>query len=632
MTVLFTLSDVSKTYGDDTLFSELSVDFKAGEHLGLIGSNGSGKSTLLKLIAGETLPDSGEIVSHRTCRTVYLPQEDRLNPEQTVETALFDSLANLSMDERERHRRVNQALGKGGFVDTNVLVSTLSGGWRKRLAITRSLCMDPDLLLLDEPTNHLDIHGILWLEQILSTASFSFVVVSHDRAFLEATCTGTMEIARYYPKGYFKIQGGYGMFEQERTKFLTAQEKQQASLSSKMRREDEWLRQGAKARSTKARFRIDQARRLRQALDALRERNRHTARVDMDFTGTGRQTRKLIQVHNLTKGFGTRPLFSGITFELGPGFCLGVVGVNGSGKSTFLSLLEKRIEPDQGTVKWAEGLKVAVFDQHRSRLDPDSLLRDALNPAGGDSVNFQGKSVHVVTWAKRFLFMPDQLDMPVQRLSGGEKARIVLANLMLQPADVLLLDEPTNDLDILSLEVLEQRIKEFPGSVVIVSHDRYLMDRICHRMLFLDPDHPPAFYRNFSQILSAAVRHRSSSEKPPSGAGVHDVAGSAAPSRSAAKGASASDTPIRGASGPASGSGPNFSYKDKYELEHMEDTILKAEHAVAELTAQVQDPAVMADPRQLAGVCRNLEKAESLVQALYARWEELEQKKADAGK
>jgi ATP-binding cassette subfamily F protein uup len=445
-------------------------------------------------------------------------------------------------------------------------------------------------------------------------------VVSHDRAFLENTCAGTLEIAKYYPKGYFKVQGGYRMFEQERNKFLAAQEKQQASMASKMRREDEWLRQGAKARSTKAKFRIDQAENLRQALEALRERNRYTARVDMDFTGTGRQTRKLIQVHNLTKGYGQQPLFSGITFELGPGFCLGVVGVNGSGKSTFLSLLEKKLPPDQGTVKWADGLKIAVFDQNRTRLDPDSLLREALNPAGGDSVHYQGKSVHGVTWAKRFLFMPDQLDMPVYRLSGGEKARIVLANLMLQPADVLLLDEPTNDLDILSLEVLEQRIKEFPGAVVIVSHDRYLMDRVCHRMLFLDPDSPPAFYKNFSQIFSAETRKSPGSKKQEPGAGPKAKSGAAPASKPV------SET----RTGP--GSGLAFSFKDKYELEHMEATILEAEARVDDLSARVQDPEIMADPIQMADICRDLEKAEARVQALYTRWDELEQKKADAGK
>jgi ATP-binding cassette subfamily F protein uup len=620
MSVFFTLSDISKSYGDDTLFSDLSIDFKAGEQLGLIGNNGSGKSTLLKLIAGEALPDTGVISVQKNCRIVYLSQEDRLNPDHTVETVLFDCLAQLPMDDKEKHRRVNQALGKGGFADTTVQVKTLSGGWKKRLAITRSLCMDPNLLLLDEPTNHLDIHGILWLEQILKSALFSFIVVSHDRAFLENTCAGTLEIAKYYPKGYFKVQGGYRMFEQERNKFLAAQEKQQASMASKMRREDEWLRQGAKARSTKAKFRIDQAENLRQALEALRERNRYTARVDMDFTGTGRQTRKLIQVHNLTKGYGQQPLFSGITFELGPGFCLGVVGVNGSGKSTFLSLLEKKLSPDQGTVKWADGLKIAVFDQNRTRLDPDSLLREALNPAGGDSVHYQEKSVHVVTWAKRFLFMPDQLDMPVGRLSGGEKARIVLANLMLQPADVLLLDEPTNDLDILSLEVLEQRIKEFPGAVVIVSHDRYLMDRVCHRMLFLDPDSPPEFYKNFSQIFSAATRKSPGSEKQ----------GPAFRSEAKSGATSASKSVSETRTGP--GSGLTFSFKDKYELERMEETILEAEARVTELSARVQDPEIMADPIQMANICRDLEKAEARVQALYTRWDELEQKKADAGK
>jgi ATP-binding cassette subfamily F protein uup len=269
-----------------------------------------------------------------------------------------------------------------------------------------------------------------------------------------------------------------------------------------------------------------------------------------------------------------------------------------------------------------------VFDQHRSRLDPDRLLRESLNPAGGDSVNYQGKSVHVVTWAKRFLFMPDQLDMPVHRLSGGEKARIVLANLMLQPADVLLLDEPTNDLDILSLEVLEQRIQEFPGAVVIVSHDRYLMDRVCHRMLFLDPDAPPAFYRNFSQILKAAAGNRRSSDNPASdaetGAGTRPRSASTPEMKTAARSTAGSRT--------GKGSGPTFSFKDKYELEHMEETILEAEDGVATLTARVQDPEIMADPERLADVCRDLEKAETRVQALYARWEELEQKKTAAEK
>jgi ABC transport system ATP-binding/permease protein len=607
MSVLFTITQISKTYGDDTLFSDLTFDFKTGDHLGLIGSNGSGKSTLLKIIAGTTLPDTGEVSVQKGRRIVYLAQEDQVDPDQTVEEILYQSLSSFPMDDKERHRRVNQAMGKGMFADTNVTTAHLSGGWKKRLAITRSLCMDPDLLLLDEPTNHLDINGILWLEKLLTSAAFSFIVVSHDRKFLENVCAGIMEIGRYYAQGYFKVQGSYSIFEQEREKFLTAQEKQQASVASKMRREDEWLRQGAKARTTKAKFRIDQAGRLRQVLEALKERNRRITRVNIDFTGTGRQTRKLIQVHKLAKGFGDHCLFSGITFELGPGFCLGVVGENGSGKSTFLSLLEKTIPPDQGTVKWAEGLKIAVFDQNRTQLDPETLLRDALNPGGGDAVNFLGKSVHVVTWAKRFLFMPDQLDMPVRRLSGGEKARIVLARLMQQPADVLLLDEPTNDLDILSLEVLEQSIKEFAGAVVIVSHDRYLMDQVCHRILYLDPDADAAFYKDFNQILTARTHRKP--PPPPKQISPHVKTTQAAP-----------------------GSGILFSYKDQYELEHMEETILAAEARVEALGAQIQDPEIIAQPRVMADICRELEQAQKQVQALYNRWQVLEQKKADAQK
>jgi ATP-binding cassette subfamily F protein uup len=369
-----------------------------------------------------------------------------------------------------------------------------------------------------------------------------------------------------------------------------------------MRREDEWLRQGAKARTTKAKYRIDQARDLRKELTVIKDRNRQTAKVNIDFSGTGRQTKKLIRMHNLGKGFEGESLFSKITFELGPGFCLGVVGENGSGKSTFLSLIEQTSDPDQGTVKWADNLKIAVFDQNRTKLDPEIPLRDALNPAGGDSVNYKGRPIHVVSWAKRFLFMPDQLDMPVKRLSGGEKARIILANLMLQPCDILLLDEPTNDLDILSLEVLENSIKEFPGGVIIVSHDRYLMDNVCHRMLYLEKNREPTFYRDFNQILKARQAGDAAAKKP-------------------AKKAVEKKKPK---------AKPAFSFKDKYELEHIEENILDAEEIAAELTEKVQSPEIIQDTVLLTDLCAQLEKAESRVQELYTRWEELEDKKTAA--
>ncbi len=603
MSVLFSLNNVSKTYGDDTLFYDLSVDFKAKEQLGLIGMNGSGKSTLLKMIHGKVAPDTGDMSVRQGEKFVYLAQEEKFDPDHTIESILYDSLKQEPLQDKERHKRVNQALGKGNFMDGTLPTKHLSGGWKKRLAITRALCMHPTLLLLDEPTNHLDIGGILWLEKILQTAPFSFILVSHDRTFLETVCANIMEIGRYYSQGYFKIQGGYQKFEKEREKFLAAQEKQQASLASKMRREDEWLHQGAKARTTKAKYRIEQALKLRMDLAAVRERNRHTARVEIDFSATGRQTRKLIFAHNLKKEFQGKTLFSNLTFELGPGFCLGVVGENGSGKSTFLSILEKTMEPDQGTVKWAENLKIAVFDQNRSQLNPDLPLREALNPAGGDSVNYKGRPVHVVTWAKRFLFMPDQLEMPVNRLSGGEKARIILANLMLQPCDVLMLDEPTNDLDILSLEVLEQSIQDFPGAVVLVSHDRYLMDRVCHRILYLDPQQGAQFYKDFDQVLAARQ------------AGLEPVK-------------KISEKPVEKPKPAREKS--RFSFKDKYELEHIEEHILEAEEQARALTLKIQEPEVLNDLALMTDTCSQLEKAEALVQELYARWEILEEKKAAA--
>ena len=598
MSLIFSLKNISKTYGDDTLFHDLSIDFKLNEQLGLIGMNGSGKSTLLKLIAREIEPDEGQIVGKTGLRFIYLPQQDSLDPEKTVQQILYDSISDKLFDERQCHKIVQTSLGKGGFKDPDILSKTLSGGWKKRLAITRALCCKPDILLLDEPTNHLDINGILWLEELLKKPGFSFIVVSHDRTFLENICFNVMEIGRYYPRGFFKIQGQYKKFDKERKKVLQAQQKQQASMASKMRREDEWLRQGPKARSTKAKYRIEQAHNLREQLNILRQKNRDTAALNIDFSATGRQTKKLLKAFHLKKSLNNKKLFSDISLQLGPKFCLGVVGENGSGKSTFLSILEKQMQPDEGKVQWAENLKIAVFDQDRSQLNPESTLKQALNPAGGDSVNYKGKPVHVVTWAKRFLFMPDQLDMQVKRLSGGEKARILLANIMLSPCDILFLDEPTNDLDILSLEVLEESIKQFSGAVVIVSHDRFLMDRVCHKILYLDSDRDAQFFKNFDQIL-----HFRRENTPGKQQKIQKIVKKKKPALIA------------------------FTYKEKYELEHIEEKILKQEDLVEHLTNQIQEPEIINNPEKMKLFCSKLEQSQEQVNVLYERWESLEDKK-----
>ncbi len=602
MTHLLSIRNVSKTYGDDTLFHDLSIDFKENEQLGLIGVNGSGKSTFLQMIAKAVQPDTGEVIQKKGLRFVYLPQEDSFNNSLTIEQLLYAAAKQVSMDEKEQHKTVQKLLGEGGFTQPETPVSQLSGGWKKKLAVTQALCRKPDVLLLDEPTNHLDIAGILWLEKILKTADFTFVVISHDRTFLENVCSNIMEIGKYYPDGYFKITGQYNKFKKHRDLFLNAQFKKQASLSSKMRREDAWLKQGPKARTSKAKYRLDQAQKLKIELNALKMRNKSTKSLNIDFHATGRQTKKLLRARKLKKSLGNNLLFSDITFDIGPGFCLGVVGENGSGKSTFLSILEKKILPDEGSIEWAPDLKMVVFDQNRSRIDPDQTLKQALNPGGGDSVLYRNRSIHVVSWAKRFLFMPDQLDMPVHRLSGGEKARIVIANMMLTPCDIILFDEPTNDLDILSLQVLEDSIQQFPGAVVIVSHDRYLMNKVCNKILYIDPKQKADFFSNFDQIIAYRQKFK---EKPSK---------------------NANDRPCRKKSKIA------FSFKDKFELDHMEEHILTAEKAVDELAYKIQDPDILSDAVKMKKYCSELKSAQEKVQTLYNRWEHLEQKKMDAGK
>ncbi len=597
MTLLLSYKSIHKTYGEDHVFEDLSVSFKTDERLGLIGGNGSGKSTLLRLAAGEASPDSGESYVKYLTKLVYLPQEDQLNPEQTIEESLFKSLASIPLDDQEKYRRIQRMMGMGGFEDKSRKAGELSGGWKKRLAIARALIQEPDLLLLDEPTNHLDIDGIMWLEDMLKNSRFAFVVVSHDRYFLENVCHRIMELGKCFPEGHLSLKGGYRQFVKHREAFLETQLKQEEILSNKMRRETEWLNQGAKARSTKAKYRIDQAEALRRELARIRYRNNRTGRVDIDFHSTDRKTRQLLTCHNIGKSIQGKKLFEHVSLKLMPGVRLGLMGPNGSGKTTFMNLLENRDEPDEGTIKRAENLKIAVFDQSRSRLDPEITLKQALSPAG-DSLVYKDKTVHVVTWAKRFLFTPDQLTLPVRRLSGGEKARILIAELMRQPADILLLDEPTNDLDIPSLEVLEESLLDFPGAVVVVSHDRFLLDRVTTSILFFNGKGEAGLFADFHQCLDNQQKREKNKEKK------------------TVKPPPPSLKPLK--------KDYVFSYKHKFELEHMEETILQAEAETRDIQEEMENPATLSDPQSLAKACTLFQEAQERVDGLYARWEELE--------
>ena len=600
MSVLLSVQGLTKGFGPRPLFTDLALELRAGQRVGLIGPNGSGKSTLLKLLAAREEPDAGTRALRRSAGLGYLPQDDVFTPGHTVRDAVLAGLAGEQLEEHERETRAAATLTQIGFTNPEQLADTLSGGWKKRLALARELARKPDLLLLDEPTNHLDIPGIAWLGRLLRAAPFAYLVASHDRAFLRAVSDEVIELGRSYPGGYFRAMGNYDEFADRRQDFLDAQERQEQTLANQVRRETEWLGRKAAARTRKASSRIEDAGKRREELAELKYRNASAGAAGIDFVGTGRQSRKLLVGEGLTKALGGKPLFANLDVPLMPGTRLGLLGPNGCGKSTLLRVLGGEIAPDAGTVTRAEGLQTVMFEQGRAALDTTLLLKRSLCP-NGEMVTYRGRPLHVAAWAKQFLFNADQLEVPVGSLSGGEQARVRIAQLMLKPADLLLLDEPTNDLDIPALEVLEESLGEFPGAVVIVSHDRELLDRLCTTVIGLDGRGGAASYASVGQWLTAYESANAAIAKVATPAAVSSSKPAAAAAPKARK----------------------LSYKEKQEWDGMEAAIHNAEEAVTQCQARVESAAT-AGHVALSEACQALEQAQRTVERLYARWQELE--------
>jgi len=610
MSHLFSCQSLAKTYGAQSLFSDIDLVVNAGDRIGLIGPNGSGKSTLLKIICGLEDEDHGIILRQRLAVISYLAQEDTFSEELSLTDNLLSVLAGSPLGDSEKLNRVQTILSKAEFSDSEATVGELSGGWRKRLSICRALVVEPDLLVMDEPTNHLDIEGIIWLEKILAGAfngsASAYILVSHDRHFLENSVNRVIELSGVYPSGAFGVTGNYSNFLEQRQKLLEQQSQQEERLANKVRRETEWLRRGPKARTTKARYRIDEAYRLQDELGQVRSRNRAGERVALDFSTTGRKTKKLMEATGLCKRFGDKILFCDLDITLSPGSKLGLLGRNGCGKSTLMQILASagvgEYRADSGTIKTADGVLIVNFSQDRSALNPKETLRRALAPEG-DSIVYQGRSFHVVSWAKRFLFRPDQLETPVAQLSGGEQARILIASLMRQPADILLLDEPTNDLDIASLDVLEESLLEFDGALVLVTHDRYLLDRVCDQVLGFSGDGEVFYYADYEQWLREIAVSSGRTDEP--GAG----------------------RPELKQSKPKTKKSGRLSYMDQREYDVIEEQIMEAEERLDSLEQMINDPEISSDPEKLQRCWSDLEYARTAVEQLYQRWDELEQLK-----
>jgi ABC transport system ATP-binding/permease protein len=599
MAILVTVQQIRKAFGARPLFENISLAIESGERIGLIGPNGMGKSTLLKILAQETQPDEGTVSFSRGLRVGYLPQVPRFKAGATVVETVLEGVRDP--DDWECQLAAEETIAKLSLVDGPV--EKLSGGWKKRVALARELARQPDLLLLDEPTNHLDVESILELERILAGSRFATLTVTHDRVFLQRVSNRIIELDRRNAGGLLSVRGDYARYLETKDSMLQAQEQRETRLKNTLRRETEWLRRGAAARTTKQQARIQRHGALSEEVGELEYRNRsRTARID--FQGMDRSPKKLVEAKALSKSLGGKLLFKGVDLRMGPGTRVGLMGPNGCGKSTLIRTLLGTESPDSGEVFRSDQIQVAYFEQNRETLDPKLSLIRTLCPSG-DHVDYRGGRIHIRGYLDRFLFSNDQMEMAVGKLSGGEQSRILLARLMLQPANLLVLDEPTNDLDLETLNVLQDCLTEFPGAVLLVTHDRYFLDQVATQILAF-PFDGSGKLTPCADLAQWEAWHEAEESKYPRGA---KASSAPPPSPSTAPAASAARRKL--------------SYKDQRELDGMEAAIHAAELELERLTAESAMPEHASNAKKLGELTAALSKAQAEVDRLYARWSEL---------
>lgn len=604
MAVLLTARNLGHAFAARPLFDGVSFTIADGDRIGLIGPNGAGKSTLLKILARQLTCDHGELSVRSATRIGYLAQVPSFEAGISVRDAIRSGLAFAAKHGDHDESIVDELIAKldlaSASAGTDVPVSTLSGGWQKRVALARELVAEPDLLLLDEPTNHLDVESIVWLEKFLASSSFATVTVTHDRYFLQRVARRILELDRRNEGGLLDVAGDYATYLERKADAMAAQERAEQALSNTLRRETEWLRRGPKARATKQTARIERAGELAQDVAELRQRNQ-VRKADIVLEASGRSTKKLVEAKEIGKVYGDKDVFHDVSLMLGPASRLALLGPNGCGKSTLLRILVGDEKPTTGRVERAPALRVAMFEQNRQSLDPNVMVADAVSP-GSDHIDVGGSRIHRYGYLERFLFRSEQMRMKVGSLSGGEQARLLIAKLMLQPADVLVLDEPTNDLDFETLNVLQEALLKFEGAVLLVSHDRYFVDQVATQIIaFHTAPGEQGQTTIFADLHQWQTWHETQLDPRPKRASVGAPAQAVKPVKAV-----------------------KLTYKDQRDWDTLEARILEAEEKLKALEIEANTPAVRSNGSRLVELHDRMAATRGEIERLYARWAEIE--------
>jgi len=628
-----TLDNASLAFGHHALLAQASFQLDPGERVGLIGRNGAGKSSLLKAIAGTIKLDDGTVWRAPNVRVVYVPQEPELDKSHTVFEAVAEGLGSLQQTIIDYHQVTHdmgmpdaniealmermQALqhemdAQNGWVaqtrvetvlsrlklDADVLVSTLSGGWRKRVALGRALVAEPEVLLLDEPTNHLDLEAIEWLEDLLLGFNGSVLFITHDRRFLDKLATRITELDR---GNLTDFVGNFSQYQIKKEELLAVEETHAAKFDKFLAQEEVWIRQGIKARRTRNEGRVRRLEALRLDRAARRERQ-GDVKLNLD---AGERSGKLVaELDQVYKSYGDKTLIKGFSTRILRGDKIGLLGPNGIGKSTLLKLILGDIEADSGDIQRGTKINVAYFDQMREQLDEEATLADTISP-GSDFVEIGNERKHVISYLEDFLFPPQRSRSPVKSLSGGERNRLLLARLFARPANVLVLDEPTNDLDIDTLELLETLLQDYSGTLFLVSHDRaFLENTVTQVIAFEGQGKLTEFgggYDDWLRFSQDRTSKPAATQKPPAAASV-------------------SNSPA-----PAISSKKTLSFKEQRELESLPAEIEQLEQEQAEIQAQfAQGDIYKQAPEHVKQLQDRLDEIETLVMQKLTRWETLE--------